>query len=84
LKAGLANLELEKLKFSIEKQLKDAAVKAAEDKVTLVSSITNSIFRNIDVRRNIFGELPVINRNPDGSQWTSKESTNVMEDEHRD
>jgi hypothetical protein len=78
------DLELNKKRFEIEKQLQTVAVTNANEKVTLVSGLFHDVFRNIEVRRNILGDVPVITKYQNGDQFTSRESSNTFETESKE
>ena len=77
IKMERATLELDKTRFDVTKQLKDADVKIAEAKAATVFTIVDSVFRNTHVRSRIFGDVPVINKDPNGNQWTSTQKTEL-------
>ncbi len=77
-------LDLNKKRFEIEKQLQMATAIHAEEKVTLVSSLFHDVFRNIDIRRNVLGSIPVINKCPDGNQYVTHENSDTTETETKE
>jgi hypothetical protein len=53
-----STLEFDTLKFSVEKQVKEAQLTAEKEKVCLIQSLVNSVFRNIETRESILGNIP--------------------------
>jgi hypothetical protein len=74
-------LELEKLKFDITKKLQEASVSHANDKTGAVMSVVNSVFRNMEVRKRIFGDVPLVNTDSQGNRWTTTTPTNIDQTE---
>lgn len=83
IKSERLTLELDKLKFDVQKQLKDAQIVAEKDKVTLVTSLVNSVFRNIESRKNMLGDILVRNKSRDYNgneqEFITREPSNITE-----
>jgi hypothetical protein len=77
------DLIFEKKKFEIEVKLKDKDVECATSKVALIQQMVDSVFRNTEIRRNVFGTVPVITKNYDGTQYVNRETAQTSEDETR-
>jgi len=84
IKRDRENLDLSKRQFGVDQQLKDLQVKAAEEKIALINCLVHDIFRNIEMRNHILGQVPMVTKYVDGTQFTSQQSSELDETHHKE
>ena len=63
LDAATEALRIERLTFEVEKKLLQAEVSKHDAVATAIRGVVNDVFRNVEVRRNIFGSDTAVNNN---------------------
>ena len=58
--------------------------KCSEEKVGLIKECFNIVFRNTEIRRNKMGNIPLINKCPDGSEYATTIPTDIIETEKKE
>jgi hypothetical protein len=77
IKDGKAKLELDRKVFEIERKLDSAALAGEKEKTALVRELFTAVFRNIEVRSTIFGQVPCLNKDSNGNTWMSVQPANL-------
>ena len=67
--------------FEITKSLKDAKITSETEKRELVSDMFNQVFRNVEMRRNTLGMVPMREKCSDGSEYSSSVQADLTESE---
>jgi aconitase A len=80
IKADRISLDLDKLKFDIEKKLTEAHKISSDEKVVLLQGVMNSVFRNIDVRKSVFDSTPVVLKDSCGYERVESRQSSHIED----